>query len=114
MRSLGAWQIYCAVIGLAGAAGPATRSQARPDFAQPALRAGEGVDLIERGAESVAFDFEVVPAGSAKTARRSRRTGTGAARCVGGDAPRSMRDLVDSARPDADRDGKRVLGDTEG
>jgi hypothetical protein len=37
---------------------PAASARRRAD---PALRAGEGLDLVERGAESVAFDFEVVP-----------------------------------------------------
>jgi hypothetical protein len=47
------------------------------------LRASEGVDLVERGAESVAFDFEVVSGLQvpARTARRCRSSGTGAAPC---------------------------------
>jgi hypothetical protein len=73
-------------------------------------------DLIERGAESVAFEFEVAaclqvrpePLGGPDLPRQAQRGG------VGGDAPGSMDDLVDSARPDTDRDGERVLGATEG
>ena len=75
----------------------------------------EGLNLIERGAESVAFDLDVVAilevqpealAGAEVSCEPERR--------VGGDAAFAVDDLVDSSRWHAEGHRKAMLGDLEG